>query len=50
MLTLTCGSLQIITSASHLITWYTLLLMAMEGSPFYTAMKRGRSGMEMKGQ
>ena len=50
MLTLTCGSLQVITSAPHSITWHTSLLMAPEGSPFYTAKIRARLGMEMKRQ
>ena len=52
MLTLTCGSLQVIISASHSITWCTLLLMALEGSPFYTATKVADEGMEAeaKGQ
>ena len=49
MLTVTCGSLPVITSASHSITWHTSLLMALEGFPFYTATKRGRSGMKWEG-
>ena len=50
MLTLTCGSLQVITSASHSITWCKSLLMAPEGSPLLYYHKGGGLGMEMKGQ
>ena len=48
MLMLTCGSLQVITSASHSITWHTLLLMAPKGSPLLYCYKRGGLGCGSK--
>ena len=41
MLTLTCGSFQVITCASHSITWHTTLLMAPEGSPLLYFYEKG---------
>ena len=41
MLTLTHGSLQVITPASHSITWCTSLLIAPEGSPLLYCYEKG---------
>ena len=44
MLTLTCGFLQVSTSASHSITWCTSFLMALEGSPILYCYGKGKIG------
>ena len=43
-LTLTCGSLRVVTSASCSVPWCTLLVITPEGPPFYAATKMGRLG------
>ena len=42
-------TLHVISSASHSITWHMSLLMALEGSPLYTATKRVDQALKQKG-